>query len=94
MRVNVIHESRSSHSKTRQENESSLALFTPDNLKRAEESGALDVDANFLDLRPDPTHFVDFLVSLDRPDVTSDVFVRLLEGYRDSKANKESNSLR
>jgi hypothetical protein len=94
VRVNVIHESRSSHSKTRQEKESSLAFFTPDNLKKAEESGALDVDANFLDLRPDPTHFVDFLVSLDRPDVTSDVFVRLLEGYRDLKANKESDPLR
>lgn len=94
MRVNVIHESRSSHSKTRKEKESSLAFFTPDNLKKAEESGSLDVDANFLDLRPDPTHFVDFLVSLDRPDVTSDVFVRLLEGYRDLKANEESDPLR
>jgi len=92
--VNVIHESRSSHSKTRQQKESSLAFFTPDDLKKAEEGGALDVDANFLDLRPDPAHFVDFLVSLDRPDVTSDVFVRLLEGYRDFKTNEESDPLR
>jgi len=92
--VNVIHESRSSHPKSRQEKESSLAFFTPDNIKKAEESGALDADANFLDLRPDPTHFVDFLVSLERPDVISDVFVRLLEGYRDLKANKESDPLR
>lgn len=78
----------------KQEKELSLAFFTPDDLNKAEESGALDVDANFLDLRPDPTHFVDFLASLDRPDVTSDVFVRLLEGYRDLKANKESDPLR
>ena len=92
--MNAIRESRSSHSKTRQEKESSLAFFTPDDLNKAEEGGALDVDANFLDLRPDPTHFVDFLVSLDRPDVTSDVFLRLLEGYRDLKANKESDPLR
>ena len=92
--MNVLHESRRSHSKPRQEKESSLAFFTPVDLKKAEERGALDVDANLLDLRPDPTHFVDFLVSLDRPDVTSDVFVRLLEGYRDLKANKESDPLR
>ncbi len=92
--MTIIHEYRNSHSKTRQEKESSLAFFTPDDLKKAEESGALDVDANFLDLRPDPTHFVDFLVSLDRPDVASAVFVRLLEGYRDLKADKESDPLR
>ena len=92
--MNVIHEPRSSYSKTRQEKETSLAFFTPHDLKEAEKSGVLDVDANFLDLRPDPTHFVDFLVSLDRPDVTSDVFVRLLEGYKDLKASKESDPLR
>jgi hypothetical protein len=78
----------------RQEKDSSLALFTPGDLKKAEENGALDVDANFLGLRPDPTHFVDFLKSLDRPDVASEVFVRLLEGYRDLKADSESDPLR
>jgi hypothetical protein len=71
-----------------------MALFTPDDLKKAEESGALDVDANFLGLRPDPSHFVDFLKSLDRPDVASEVFVRLLEGYRNLKADSESDPLR
>lgn len=80
--------------KPRLEKESSLALFTPDNLKKAEESGALDVDANFLGLRPDPAHFIGFLKSLDRPDVASEVFVRLLEGYRDSKSDGESDPLR
>jgi hypothetical protein len=80
--------------KTRQEKDSSLSLFTPEDLKKAEESGALDPDANFLRLRPDPTHFVDFLKSLDRPDVASDVFVRLLEGYRDLNDDSESDPLR
>lgn len=79
---------------TSQEKNSSLAFFTPDDLKKAEKSGALDVDANFLGLRPDPTQFVDFLISLDRLDVASEIFVRLLEGYRDLKANKESDPLR
>lgn len=78
----------------RQEKGSLLAFFTPDDLKKAEESGALDVDANFLGLRPDPTHFVDFLKSLDRPDVGSEVLVRLLEGYRDLKADRESDPVR
>ena len=82
------------HLRKRQEKDSSLAFFTPDDLKKAEESGALDVDANLLGLRPDPTHFVDFLKSLDRPEVASEVFVRLLEGYRDLKADSEGDPVR
>jgi hypothetical protein len=78
----------------REEKQSSLAFFTPDDLKKAEESGALDVDANFLGLRPDPVHFIGFLKSLDRPDVASEVFVRLLESYRDLKSDDESDPLR
>jgi hypothetical protein len=80
--------------KSRQENDSSLALFTPDDLKKAEENGAFDVDANFLGLRPDPSHFFDILKSLDRPEVASEVFVRLLEGYRNLKADSESDPLK
>ena len=80
--------------RNRQDKDSSLAFFTPDDVKKAEESGALDVDANFLGLRPDPTHFVDFLKSLDRPDVASEVLVRLLEGYRDLRADRESDPVR
>jgi hypothetical protein len=80
--------------RNRQDKDSSLAFFTPDDVKKAEESGALDVDANFLGLRPDTTHFVDFLKSLDRPDVASEVLVRLLEGYRDLRADRESDPVR
>jgi hypothetical protein len=92
--VYIVYESGGFYLRIRQETDPSLAFFTPDDLKRAEESGAFDIDANFLGLRPDPAHFVDFLKSLDRPDVASDVFVRLLEGYRDLKANDGSDPLR
>ncbi|KAI9458406.1 hypothetical protein BJY52DRAFT_1204364 [Lactarius psammicola] len=78
----------------KQEKDPSLALFTPDDLKKAEEDGALDVDANFLGLRPDPVHFVAFLKSLDRPDAASEIFVRLLEGYRELKLDSDSDPLR
>ena len=78
----------------RLEKELSLALFTPDDLKKAEESGALDVDSNFLGLRPDPVHFIGFLKSLDRPDVASELFIRLLESYRDQKSDGEGDPLR
>ena len=71
-----------------------MALFTPDDLKKAEENGALDVDANFLGLRPDPVHFVTFLKSLDRPDAASEIFVRLLEGYRKLKSDHDGDPLR
>lgn len=63
-------------------------------MQRAEESGEFDLDANILNLRPDPTHFVGFTKSLDRPDITSELFVRLLEAYRESKTTKESDPLR
>ncbi|THH18393.1 hypothetical protein EW146_g2595 [Bondarzewia mesenterica] len=52
----------------------SLSLFTPEDLKRAEESGDLNANANILNLRPDPNHFVRFVKSLDR----ADVFVRTI----------------
>ena len=71
-----------------------LALFTPDDLQRAEESGEFDLDANLLNLRPDPTHFVAFIKSLDRSDVVSELFVRLLEAYRQSKAARDVDPLR
>ena len=69
-------------------------MFTPEDLKRAEESGDFDVDANFLGLRPDPAHFVRFLKTLERTDVASELFVRLLEAYRESKADSDSDPTR
>ncbi len=72
----------------------SLSLFTPEDLKRAEESGEFDVDANILDLRPDPAHFAAFLRSLDRPDMASEIFVRVLAAYRESEVASDADPLK
>ncbi|OCH90959.1 hypothetical protein OBBRIDRAFT_558927 [Obba rivulosa] len=72
----------------------SLSLFTPETLQRAEDAGELDVDANLLDLKPDPVHFVRFLGSLKRSDVTSDIFVKLLEAYRELRSDPDADPLR
>lgn len=71
-----------------------LGMFTPEDLRRAEETGGFDVDTNILNLRPDPVHFVTFLKSLDRSDVVSDLFVRLLEAYRESKVTPDADPMR
>ncbi|PCH41522.1 hypothetical protein WOLCODRAFT_163168 [Wolfiporia cocos MD-104 SS10] len=73
---------------------SSLSLFTPEDLRRAEEAGELDADANLLDLRPDPARFVSFLESIERADVSSELFARLLDAYREAKAEADSDPLR
>lgn len=72
----------------------SLSLFTPEDLRRAEEAGELDADANLFNLRPDPTQFVRYLKSIGRSDISSEIFVRLLEAYREVKAQAESDPLR
>ncbi|KAI0773425.1 hypothetical protein BC629DRAFT_722564 [Irpex lacteus] len=72
----------------------SLSLFTPEDLKKAEESGEFDVDANILDLRPDPAHFAAFLKSLDRPDMASEIFVRVLGAYRESEGANDADPLK
>ena len=69
-------------------------MFTPESLRRAEESGELDMDANLLDIRPDPAQFVVFLKSLDRADIVSEVFVRLLEAYRETKVARDSDPMK
>ena len=66
-------------------------MFTPEDLRRAEESGELDIDANILSLRPDPSQLIAFLKSLDRADISSEIFVRLLEAYRETKTVKDSD---
>lgn len=71
-----------------------LSMFTPEDLMRAEEAGEFDVDANILHLRPDPVHFVTFLKSLDRSDVVAELFVRLLEAYRECKATVDADPMR
>jgi len=71
-----------------------LSVFTPEALEEAEKSGQLDVDSNLLDLRPDPAHFVGFLKTMNRPEVPSSLFVRLLEAYRGTKSDNDGDPLR
>ncbi|KAL6299670.1 hypothetical protein BKA93DRAFT_904210 [Sparassis latifolia] len=72
----------------------SLSLFTPESLRQAEDSGEFSVDSNPLDLRPDPVHFVKFLNSLDRSDISSELFMRMLEAYREVKSEADADPLR
>lgn len=85
--------SNSTFNSTSQDAES-LSLFTPESLKQAEEAGELDVDANILGLKPDPVHFVKFIGSLKRADVSSELFVRLLEGYRELRSHADADPLK
>ncbi|EIW76151.1 hypothetical protein CONPUDRAFT_110885 [Coniophora puteana RWD-64-598 SS2] len=66
-----------------------LSLLTPEDLRKEEETGELDAD--FLDLYPNPTHFIDLLISLDRTDVSAEVFVRLLQAYHETKVVQEDH---
>ena len=42
-------------------------------------------DANPLGLRPDPVQFVKFLQAIGRTEVSSDVFVKILEAYQERR---------
>ncbi|TRM67616.1 hypothetical protein BD626DRAFT_554703 [Schizophyllum amplum] len=69
----------------------SLSMLTPEDKSEVDE---LDIDANILDLYPDPAHFVLFLRSIDRSDITAELFVRLLEAYRSAKTNGDEDPTR
>ncbi|KAI0650280.1 hypothetical protein C8Q79DRAFT_1063233 [Trametes meyenii] len=71
-----------------------LSLFTPQSLKEAEEAGEFDVDANILGLKPDPVRLVRFVKTLHRADVSSDLFVQLLEAYRSSRSQVDAAPMR
>lgn len=79
---------------TARREEIGLDLLTPEDLRRAEETGELDFDSNLLNLRPDPVHFVRFLKTIDRTDVSSDLFVKLLEDYREARVEGDANPMR
>ena len=76
------------------ESPSGLAFFTPEDLQRAEEAGDMDPDANILNLRPDPVQFVALLKSLERADIVSQIFVRLLDAYREAKTDEDVDPTR
>ncbi|KAG6896934.1 hypothetical protein C0992_005199 [Termitomyces sp. T32_za158] len=59
-----------------------LSLITPEDLKDSAEN-EYSIDSNILGLYPGPTHFVQLLKAINRVDISSDLFVSLLEAYRD-----------
>ncbi|EGN93069.1 hypothetical protein SERLA73DRAFT_163744 [Serpula lacrymans var. lacrymans S7.3] len=69
-----------------------LSLLTPEDLRRQEETEEIDMD--LFDLYPNPTHLVQYFKSLDRPDITSELFVELLEVYQKTKGIKNIDPLR
>jgi len=66
------------------------ALFTPQDLGKGEEI----MGENFLDLYPDPAHFVQYVKSLDRLDMASELFVRLLEVYHSVDTEQDTDPSR
>ena len=69
-------------------------MFTPESLKQAEDAGELDIDSNVLGLKPDPVQLVRFVQGMGRGDVSSEMFVKLLEGYRELRSQPNSDPLR
>lgn len=51
-------------------------------------------DDDAFDLYPNAAHFVQYIKSLDRSDINSELFVRLLEVYYLSNRDKESDPMR
>ncbi|KAJ3501037.1 hypothetical protein NLJ89_g9525 [Agrocybe chaxingu] len=60
-------------------------LLMPGDPGTAEDVQLADINQNLFNLYPDPLHFVEFLKVLERGDLASLIFVRLLESYRDIK---------
>ncbi|KAH9853650.1 hypothetical protein C2E23DRAFT_113637 [Lenzites betulinus] len=75
-------------------NEDPLSLFTPQSLQEAEEAGEFDIDSNLLGLKPDPVRLVQFIKTLGRADVSSDLFVQLLEAYRNFRVHADMDPLK
>ncbi|KAI0751606.1 hypothetical protein C8Q80DRAFT_1218295 [Daedaleopsis nitida] len=89
-RVDVAGEISRSHEV--QQDDPSLSLFTPESLREAEEADELDVDSNILGLKPDPVRLVQFIRNINRGDVSSELFVKLLEGYRELRNQSEADA--
>ncbi|KAG6337346.1 hypothetical protein ID866_1719 [Astraeus odoratus] len=68
-----------------------FSLLTPEDLQKQEGYGEYE-DA--LDLYPNAAHLVQYIKSLDRPDMSSEFFVRLLEAYHSSKYDSDSDPTR
>ncbi|GLB33780.1 hypothetical protein LshimejAT787_0106640 [Lyophyllum shimeji] len=67
---------------------SALSLLTPEDVK-ADATEDFNLNTNILGLYPDPTHYVQLLRTIDRVDISSDLFVRLLEAYREHRSKED-----
>ena len=63
-------------------------------LAKASDSDYANVNANPFGLRPDPSHFSLFLKDLNREDVLSEIFVKLLESYRELSIEEDNDPMR
>ncbi|KAH9483052.1 Transport and Golgi organization protein 6-like protein [Psilocybe cubensis] len=53
-----------------------------------------DEDLNLFNLYPDPIHFVQLIKQIDRGDIASSLFLKLLEDYRDMKSRSNEDSMK
>jgi hypothetical protein len=72
----------------------SQELFTPNDLEHAEKNGDFDIDANVFDLRPDTRVFTRMLKSINRSDISAQLFVELLQAYQDLHNNAAADPFR
>lgn len=78
--ISLQHTFREGNSRRLQENSEPFSLL-PVN----EPETATDIDINLFNLYPDPIHFVDLLKRLERGDIASNIFLKLLKNYWDMK---------
>lgn len=69
---------------------SSSSILMPKDIQDADS----DVDTNLFDFYPDPAHFVNFLKTIERGDIVSDLFIQILESYRSLKSDANEDSMR
>lgn len=69
-----------------------LSFLLPEKELQASED-EFDEDLNLFNIYPDPIHFVQLLKNLDRADISSDLFLKLLENYRDMKGRPGDDSM-
>ncbi|KIJ57123.1 hypothetical protein M422DRAFT_238692 [Sphaerobolus stellatus SS14] len=71
----------------------SISLVTVASLE-GKSKDDIDINSNPFNLRPDPSQFVVFLKGLHRQDVSSEIFVRLLDGYEELKSSAGEEPMR
>ncbi|KJA30045.1 hypothetical protein HYPSUDRAFT_125960 [Hypholoma sublateritium FD-334 SS-4] len=79
--------------KLKSQEDSSPSIIMPGNISNLD-NDIDDLDTNIFDLFPDPVHFVEFLKNIDRGDIASSLFIKLLEDYRDMKGQTNEDPVK